>query len=71
MAVKAKTHKVKTHKGAKKRFKISANGKLLFQKQGKRHILTSKNRKRKRRLKETGVITGTVAKNIAKIMPYA
>ena len=31
------THKVKTHKGAKKRFKISATGKLIFQKQGMRH----------------------------------
>ncbi len=62
--------KVKTHKGAKKRFKISGTGKLIFQKQGKRHILTSKSRKRKRQLKETGVITGTVAANVRRIMPY-
>ena len=62
--------KVKTHKGAKKRFKISGTGKLIFQKQGKRHILTSKSRKRKRQLQETGVITGTVAANVRKIMPY-
>lgn len=64
-------HKVKTHKGAKKRFKISGTGKLIFQKQGKRHILTTKSRKRKRQLKETGVITGTVADNVRRIMPYA
>lgn len=63
--------KVKTHKGAKKRFKISGTGKLIFQKQGKRHILTSKSRKRKRQLKETGVIEGTVAANVRRIMPYA
>lgn len=68
MAAKSK---VKTHKGAKKRFKISGTGKLLFRKNGSRHILTSKNRKRKRRLKEEGVITGTVAANIRRIMPYA
>lgn len=65
------THKVKTHKGAKKRFKISANGKLIFQKQGMRHIATGMSRKRKRQLKETGVITGTVAANMRRIMPYA
>lgn len=64
-------HKVKTHKGAKKRFKISANGKLLFSKNGSRHLLTSKSRKRKRTLKETGVITGKVAANVRQIMPYA
>ena len=62
--------KVKTHRGAKKRFKISGTGKLIFQKQGKRHILTSKSRKRKRQLKETGVIEGTVAANVRRIMPY-
>lgn len=64
-------HKVKTHKGAKKRIKISANGKIIFQKQGMRHIATGMSRKRKRRLKETGVISGTVAANVRRIMPYA
>ncbi len=62
--------KVKTHRGAKKRFKISGTGKLIFQKNGMRHILTSKSRKRKRQLKETGVIEGTVAANVRRIMPY-
>ena len=65
------THKVKTHKGAKKRFKISATGKLIFQKQGMRHMATGISRRRKRQLKETGVITGTVAANMRRIMPYA
>lgn len=64
-------HKVKTHKGAKKRFKFSANGKLLFRKNGSRHILTSKSRKRKRTLRASGVITGKVAANVRQIMPYA
>lgn len=62
--------KVKSHQGAKKRFKISAKGKLIFKKNGTRHILTSKSRKRKRGLKETGVIEGTVAANMRRIMPY-
>lgn len=63
-------HKVKTHKGAKKRFKFSANGKLLFRKNGRNHQLSCKNRKRKRSLKESGVITGRVADNVRQIMPY-
>lgn len=66
----AGVHKVKTHKGAKKRFKISATGKLIFKKQGMRHIATGMNRKRKRQLKETGVISGKVAANVREIMPY-
>lgn len=66
----AGVHKVKTHKGAKKRFKISATGKLIFKKQGMRHIATGMSRKRKRQLKETGVISGKVAANVREIMPY-
>lgn len=66
----AGVHKVKTHKGAKKRFKISATGKLIFKKQGMRHIATGMSRKRKRQLKETGVISGKLAANVREIMPY-
>ena len=47
--------KLKTHKGASKRFKRTGTGKLMRRKAGKRHILTSKRRDRKRRL------TGSVA----------
>ena len=63
--------KVKTHKGAKKRFKISAKGKVLFAKKGRRHILTSKSTKRKRSLRKTGVIEGTWAANVKELLPYA
>lgn len=64
-------HKVKTHKGARKRFKFSSNGKLMFKKNGSRHLLTSKNRKRKRSLREEAVVVGKVAANVRQIMPYA
>ena len=40
--------KVKTHSGAKKRFKLTANGKLKYQHTNKRHRLTQKDTKRKR-----------------------
>jgi large subunit ribosomal protein L35 len=42
--------KIKTHKGASKRFKITGSGKILREKAFTSHILTKKNAKRKRRL---------------------
>jgi large subunit ribosomal protein L35 len=48
--------KLKTHKGAKKRFKITGSGKVRRYKAYKSHILTKKTSKRKRRLRQAGVI---------------
>jgi len=42
--------KIKTHKGASKRFKITGSGKIVREKAFTSHILTKKNAKRKRRL---------------------
>ena len=42
--------KMKTHSGAKKRFKVTATGKVRARHAMKSHILTKKNAKRKRRL---------------------
>jgi large subunit ribosomal protein L35 len=44
--------KQKTHKGAAKRFKRTASGKFKMHRATKRHILTSKTTKRKRRLRK-------------------
>lgn len=44
--------KVKTKKAIKKRFKVSGTGKVMRNKQGRRHILTKKTSKRKRHLKK-------------------
>lgn len=43
--------KQKTHSGAKKRFQVLSSGKIKRKKKGRRHILSNKNRKRKRNLK--------------------
>ena len=43
--------KMKTHKGAKKRFKVTGTGKVRRYKAFKSHILTKKTSKRKRRLR--------------------
>jgi large subunit ribosomal protein L35 len=51
--------KLKTHKGAAKRFKRTGTGKLVRKRAMARHILTSKSRQRKRRLRrQTSVSSG-------------
>ena len=45
--------KMKTHKGAKKRFRITATGKLKRKQAGKKHLLSHKTGKRKRHLRGT------------------
>jgi len=48
--------KVKTNSSAKKRFKVTATGKIMHQKSFKRHILTKKSKKRKRNLRIEGAV---------------
>ncbi|GAB3011793.1 hypothetical protein GCM10027051_12990 [Niabella terrae] len=48
--------KVKTNSSAKKRFKVTATGKITHQKSFKRHILTKKSTKRKRHMRLDGVV---------------
>ncbi|MDZ7694071.1 MAG: 50S ribosomal protein L35 [Balneolaceae bacterium] len=62
--------KMKTNSGAKKRFKITANGKVKRKKAGKRHILTKKRSKRKRKLGQATLVDDTQEKNIKKMLPY-
>jgi large subunit ribosomal protein L35 len=49
--------KMKTHKGAKKRFSITGKGKVRRLKAFKSHILTKKTSKRKRRLRQAAIVT--------------
>jgi large subunit ribosomal protein L35 len=48
--------KMKTHKGATKRFKTTGSGKVKRFKAFKSHILTKKTSKRKRRLRQAGIV---------------
>jgi large subunit ribosomal protein L35 len=63
--------KIKTNRGAAKRFKVSARGKVKRQHAGRRHILTTKSRKRKRRLRATGVTVGIDARRVRRLLPYS
>ena len=48
--------KMKTHKGAKKRFKVTGSGKVKRYRANKSHILTKKDAKRKRRLRRPDLV---------------
>lgn len=52
--------KMKSHRGACKRFKRTGSGKIVHKRQGMGHLLSSKSRKRKRRLKIATVISSGV-----------
>ena len=62
--------KLKTNKGAKKRFKLTKKGKLKRYKAGKRHLLTNKSSGRKRKSRRSVITGGRIAKNTKKLLPY-
>ena len=62
--------KIKTHSGAKKRFKMSKNGKHIRGHANKSHILNKKTTKRKRGLRQTVVADTTNVKQIKRLIPY-
>ena len=55
---------MKTKSGAKKRFKVTASGKIKRACQGKNHILTKKDRKRKNTLRQGAYVDSTQEKTI-------
>jgi len=61
--------KLKTHSGAKKRFKFTKNGKVLRAHANKSHILNKKPTKRKRGLRQSTVMDKTNVLAIKKLMP--
>ncbi len=62
--------KMKTKSGAKKRFKITASGKVKTAQVGKRHRLMNNSPKRTRNLRGTAVLATPDAKRAKKWMPY-
>ncbi len=60
--------KMKTHKGSRKRFRVTATGKLKRRQAGKKHLLSHKSGKRKRQLRSTVVETGIIARKYARMM---
>jgi len=63
--------KLKTHRGAAKRFKKTASGKIKRSNAFKSHILTKKTTKRKRALDMPGLVSKADQKNVAAMIPYS
>ncbi|MCM1335548.1 MAG: 50S ribosomal protein L35 [Bacteroides sp.] len=64
-------NKMKTHSGAKKRFKFTATGKIKYQRTNRRHRLTQKDTKRKRVNRAAGYCDSTNVAEVKALMPYA
>jgi len=62
--------KMKTHRGAAKRLKVTASGRLKRHKANHSHILTKKNRKRKRRLRSADLVDKSNEKQMKRLLPY-
>lgn len=63
--------KIKTNRGAAKRFKVTATGKIKRKKAFLRHILTSKSSGNKRSLRKAGYVDDANHKQIKRLLPYA
>ena len=62
--------KLKSHRGAAKRFRKTGSGKIVRGRSGARHILTSKERKRKRVLDQDTLISPADQRRVARMIPY-
>jgi len=63
--------KLKTNRGAAKRFRRTAKGKFKRAQSHRRHILTKKTTKRKRHLRADALIAKSDVKAVKKLLPYA
>jgi large subunit ribosomal protein L35 len=62
---------MKTKKSAAKRYSFTGTGKVKYKKQNLRHILTKKSAKRKRNLRQVGILSGDNVSVIKKqLLPY-
>ncbi|MBF0476578.1 MAG: 50S ribosomal protein L35 [Deltaproteobacteria bacterium] len=62
--------KIKTNRGAAKRFKVTGTGKVLRAKAFARHLLTSKTTKQKRHLRKAATLSSANMKNFKHMCPY-
>lgn len=62
--------KIKTHKGAAKRFGVTKNGKIKRGKAFRSHILNKKTTKRKRKLRKMGYLSKANSASIRTLIPY-
>lgn len=63
--------KMKTHRGAAKRFKSTGSGRLKHKRPGHSHLLTGKSRKRKRQQRRPSYAHHTEVKGLKRLVPYS
>jgi large subunit ribosomal protein L35 len=63
--------KMKTHSGAKKRFRVTGFGKLKYKKPGQRHLLTGMKPNKGRSLRKSDIVNDTDMTRMKKFMPYS
>lgn len=61
--------KMKSHRGAAKRFKKTGTGKIVRSKSNKQHILTKKTAKRKRKLRQPALVSNVDKKRLEQMLP--
>ena len=61
--------KMKTHRGAAKRFKKTGTGKIVRSRSNKQHILTKKSPNRKRRLRKSALVAKVDEKRVVQMLP--
>jgi len=62
--------KMKSNSGAKKRFSFTATGKVKFKKAKHSHILTHKDTKVKRKMRQTGILPPEDERRVHRMLPY-
>ena len=62
--------KLKSHSGAKKRFRFTASGRIKHKRAGARHLLAGMSSKRGRFLRKAAMLSGADVKMIRKMLPY-
>ena len=66
----AKKLKMKTKRGAAKRFKVTGTGKIVRAHAGKRHMLGTKPSKRTRRLRKNALVKDVDVREVRRMLPY-
>jgi large subunit ribosomal protein L35 len=62
--------KMKTHSGAKKRFKVTGSGKVKYKKPGQRHLLTGDSGNQNRQARKPAITAKADVKAMKKFLPY-
>ncbi len=69
--MQSKPKSIKTRKAVAKRFKITGSGKIVRSRPGKRHLLASKNAKRRRKLGTSALVDKTDYSRVLENLPFS